>query len=123
MNATYANPDHVASVGHVTDPEPTRTIRGEGSLNEIGGPADGGVRLRREDCLRPSNTANRRAQHPADGLDPETNFYLIDETDHLVVVWSSSLAKNTLAAFKLSFARRSSAFSRLSFRFCSSYPS
>src|SRR5690606_6921576 len=53
----------------------------------------------------------RRAQHAADGLDPETMLHRVDESDHLVVGRSSSAAKNADAAFRISFARRSSAFS------------
>jgi len=65
---------------------------------------------------------NCRAQHPADGLDPEPILVLVDVADHLVLGRSSSLAKNTLADFKISFARRNSATSRRS-RFSSSVAS
>src|SRR5699024_11237242 len=53
---------------------------------------------------------------------PETIPKHIDIPDHLVVGRSSSAAKKADAVFKISFARRSSAFSRLSLRIsaCSS---
>ena len=62
----------------------------------------------------------RRAQDAADGLDPEVIAMPIDEGDHFVVGWSSSLAKNTEAALRISLARRDSASSRRSLRFSSS---
>src|SRR5699024_6526088 len=57
-----------------------------------------------------------RTQNTTDGLDPETIPEHIDICDHLVVGRSSSAAKNADAVFKISLARRSSAFSRLSLR-------
>src|SRR5699024_10860936 len=65
-------------------------------------------------------TIGDSAQDAADGLDPEVIAMPIDEGDHFVVGWSSSLAKNTEAAFKISLARRDSASSRRSLRFSSS---
>jgi len=50
----------------------------------------------------------RHAQHPADRLDAEAIAILVDERAHFGRSASSSIAKNTLAAFKISFARRSS---------------
>jgi hypothetical protein len=50
----------------------------------------------------------RHAQDPADRLDTEALAMIIDERGHFVRSASSSVAKNTLAAFKISFARRSS---------------
>lgn len=55
-----------------------------------------------------------RSEDPADELDPETIPMFVDEPDHLGQGRSSSFAKNTLAALRISFALRSSAFS-----FCS----
>src|SRR5207245_1861700 len=54
---------------------------------------------------------HRHAQGLADRLDPEAATMLVDVAAHLGRSGSSSLAKNTLAAFKISFARRSSKFS------------
>src|SRR5690625_4504179 len=61
-------------------------------------------------------------QNTADGLDPELISIQIDVSDHLVVGRSSSAAKKADAVFRISFARRSSAFSRFSLRIwaCSS---
>src|SRR5207302_11115193 len=50
----------------------------------------------------------RHAQGPADRLDPETTAMLIYVAAHFGRSGSSSLAKNTDADFKISFARRSS---------------
>jgi hypothetical protein len=50
----------------------------------------------------------RHAQGPADRLDPEALALLVDERAHFVRSWSSSVAKNTDAALRISFARRSS---------------
>src|SRR5438093_7015966 len=61
----------------------------------------------------------RHVQGLADRLDPEALALAVDERAHLGRSWSSSLAKNTLAAFKISFARRSSNTSRRSFRISS----
>src|SRR5829696_8684898 len=61
----------------------------------------------------------RHVQGLADRLDPEAPALFVDERAHLGRWGSSSLAKNTLAAFKISFARRSSKFSRRSFRISS----
>ena len=61
----------------------------------------------------------RHAQHPADRLDPETRALHLDEHAHLGRCGSSSPAKNTLAAFKISFVRRNSNTSRRSFRISS----
>ena len=58
----------------------------------------------------------RRAEHAADGLDPETIAVFVDERDHLVVGRSSSAAKNADAVFKISLARRSSLFSLFNLR-------
>ncbi len=49
----------------------------------------------------------RHAQDPADGLDPEVILALLDECAHFDQSGPSSLAKNTLADFKISFSRRS----------------
>jgi hypothetical protein len=49
-----------------------------------------------------------RSEDPADELDPETIPVLVDEPDHLGQGRSSSFAKNTLAALRISFAFRSS---------------
>ena len=56
--------------------------------------------------------AGRHLEHPTDGLDPEAVPAGIDHPDHLVRGRSSSAAKNALAAFKISLARRNSRFSR-----------
>jgi hypothetical protein len=61
----------------------------------------------------------RHAQGPADRLDPEAAALLIDEHAHPGRCGSSSPAKNTLAAFKISFVRRSSNTSRRSLRISS----
>ena len=61
----------------------------------------------------------RHAQDPAYGLVPEATAMLLDVAAHFVRCWSSSFAKNTLADFRISFARRSSKFSRLSLRISS----
>jgi hypothetical protein len=53
----------------------------------------------------------RHAQGPADRLDPEAPAVLVDERAHFGRRGSCSPAKNTEAAFKISFARRSSKFS------------
>jgi hypothetical protein len=50
----------------------------------------------------------RHAQGPADRLDPEAPAMLIDVAAHFVRSGSSSLAKNTDADLRISFARRSS---------------
>ena len=50
----------------------------------------------------------RHAQGPADRLDPETAAMLVDVAAHFGRSGSSSLAKNTLADLRISFARRSS---------------
>lgn len=65
----------------------------------------GAVAARGEDPL------NCRAQHPEDELDPETIPVVVDKPDYLGQGRSSSFAKNTLAALRISFAFRSSAFS------------
>ena len=52
------------------------------------------------------------AQHPADRLDPEPVPILVDESHYFPSRGSSSRAKKADAAFKISFARRSSRFSR-----------
>ncbi len=57
---------------------------------------------------------DRRSEDPADELDPETIPVQVNEPGHLGQGRSSSFAKNTLAALRISFAFRSSAFS-----FCS----
>ena len=54
------------------------------------------------------------SEDPADELDPETIPVFVGEPDHLGQGRSSSFAKNTLAALRISLALRSSAFS-----FCS----
>src|SRR5436305_14383019 len=53
----------------------------------------------------------RHAQDPADRLDPEAAAVLVDVAAHFGRSGSSSLAKNTLADLRISFARRSSKFS------------
>jgi hypothetical protein len=50
----------------------------------------------------------RHAQGPADGLDPEAISVRVDERAHFGRVGSSSPAKNTDAALRISFALRSS---------------
>jgi hypothetical protein len=50
----------------------------------------------------------RHAQGPTDRLDPEATAMLVDVAAHLVRSVSSSLAKNTEADLRISFARRSS---------------
>ena len=50
----------------------------------------------------------RHVQDPADRLDAKAHALLIDERAHVVRSASSSLAKNTEAAFKISSALRSS---------------
>jgi hypothetical protein len=50
----------------------------------------------------------RHVESPADRLDAETTAMLIDKRGHFGRSASSSVAKNTEAAFKISFARRSS---------------
>jgi hypothetical protein len=50
----------------------------------------------------------RHAQNPADRLDPEALAIGVDERAHFGRSGSSSLAKNTDADFRISFARRSS---------------
>ena len=56
----------------------------------------------------------RHAQDLADRLDAEATTVRIDERAHFVRSASSAFAKNTQADFKISFARRSSKFSRRS---------
>ncbi len=58
----------------------------------------------------------RHVQGLADGLDAEAATMLVDVAAHFGRSGSSSLAKNTLADFKISFALRSSKFSRRSLR-------
>src|SRR5205807_2273765 len=53
----------------------------------------------------------RHAQGAADRLDPEALAVLLDERAHFGRCGSSSPAKNTLADFRISFARRSCATS------------
>jgi len=50
----------------------------------------------------------RHAQGPADRLDAETTAILLDERGHIGRSASSSVANNTDAALRISFARRSS---------------
>lgn len=50
----------------------------------------------------------RHAQGLADRLDPKATAMPVDERGHFVRSWSSSVAKNTDAALRISFARRSS---------------
>src|SRR3954447_6943368 len=50
----------------------------------------------------------RHVQDPADRLDAEAAAVLVDEAAHLGRSASSSVAKNTDAALRISFARRSS---------------
>ena len=54
---------------------------------------------------------HRHAQGFADRLDPEAATMLVDVAAHFGRSGSSSLAKNTDADFKISFARRNSKFS------------
>jgi hypothetical protein len=54
---------------------------------------------------------HRHAQGSADRLNPEAATVLVDVAAHFGRSGSSSLAKNTLADFTISFARRSSKFS------------
>ena len=58
--------------------------------------------------------ARGELQHAADRLDPEPVPVLVDVGDHFRVRPSSSVAKKSDADFKISFARRSSRFSRSS---------
>jgi hypothetical protein len=51
---------------------------------------------------------HRHAQRLADRLDPEAATVLVDVAAHFGRSGSSSLAKNTEADFKISFARRNS---------------
>jgi hypothetical protein len=53
-------------------------------------------------------SGRRHVQDPADRLDAEAAAVLIDERAHFGRSASSSVAKNTDAAFRISFARRSS---------------
>jgi hypothetical protein len=57
----------------------------------------------------------RHVQGPADRLDTEATAMLLDERAHFVRSVSSSLAKNTDADLRISFARRNSKFSLRSF--------
>lgn len=67
------------------------------------GTADGGaVTAGGEEAL------HCRSEDAADELDPETTPVLVDEPDHLGQGRSSSFAKNTLAALRISFAFRNS---------------
>jgi hypothetical protein len=50
----------------------------------------------------------RHAQGPADRLDAETTAVLLDKRGHFGRSASSSVAKNTDAALRISFARRNS---------------
>lgn len=59
------------------------------------------------------------AQDLADRLDPETVPVGVDEIDQYLPGRSSSAAKKAEAAFKISFARRSSAFSFFNRLICS----
>jgi len=61
----------------------------------------------------------RRVQDPADRLDAEAAAMLVDVATHLVRSSSSSLAKNTEADLRISFARRSSKFSARNLRISS----
>src|SRR5204862_4981640 len=61
----------------------------------------------------------RHAQGQTDRLDPEALALLVDEHAHLGRCGSSSPAKNTDAAFRISFARRSSNTSRRNSRISS----
>src|SRR5207237_493726 len=54
---------------------------------------------------------HRHAQRLTDRLDPEAATVLVDVAAHFGRSGSSSLAKNTLADLRISFARRSSKFS------------
>jgi hypothetical protein len=69
------------------------------------------ARVRRRDSGALIVGGRRHAQGPADRLDPETAAMLLDIAAHLGRSRSSSLAKNTEADFRISFARRSSKFS------------
>ena len=62
------------------------------------------------------------AEHPADRLDPEPFLLLADEPHERPSGRSSSAAKKADAAFRISFARRSSATSRFSVLICSFSP-
>jgi hypothetical protein len=53
-------------------------------------------------------SGRRHAQHSADRLDAEAAAMLLDEAAHFGRSASSSVAKNTDAALRISFARRSS---------------
>src|SRR5690606_10191697 len=53
-------------------------------------------------------------QHPADRLDPEAVAMVVDERDQRLDWRSSSAPKKADAALRISFARRSSLFSRSS---------
>jgi hypothetical protein len=54
---------------------------------------------------------DRQVQFPAHRLDPEVVAEVIDHRVGLVPGWSSSFAKNTEAALRISFARHNSAIS------------
>jgi hypothetical protein len=84
--------------------------RGSGWSARRGLPARG---PQRQLALRVVVVGGRRhAQDPADRLDTETTAIRVDERGGFGRPASSSVAKNTLAAFRISFARRSSKFSR-----------
>jgi len=99
-------PGASVAVGLVVGPmdlpdSPEQPLVGDGPRRRLG--LGAGVEGRR-----------RHVQGVADGLDAEAAAVLVDVAAHLVRSSSSSLAKNTEADFKISFARRSSKFSRLS---------
>ncbi len=69
---------------------------------------------RERPCFRGVVGTRGELQHTADRLDPEPTPVLVDVNDHLLVPPSSSVAKKSDADFKISFACRSSRFSRSS---------
>ena len=75
--------------------------------------ADGG-RLLGDPIRVRGDLAAVLGEHSADRLDPEPVAVCVDERDYLFDWRSSSAPKKADAAFKISFARRSSRFSRSS---------
>ena len=89
------------------DPEDVPGQRLVARLHAAGRPGlEHAVAARRE---KPA--IRRRAQHPADRPDPETIPMRVDVRGHQGRVGSSRAAKKADAVVKISFARRSSAFS------------
>src|SRR5680860_513517 len=89
--------------------------RGSVDASDLGeqGSSAPGSRGRWSYASRPIG-ARRDLDLPTERLDPEAVTVRIDERAHFRRGWSSSRAKNTLAAFKISLERRRSRFSRRS---------